>query len=156
MLLQVNNLASKKFLYKFLKKNNYFFVFNVKNFQEISYINDYFLGNILHSQQVMNFFYENKNMDIFSGNMYFCFVDENKFYNIFLDLYFSKLNKYNLDLIGICYNNYLLNLNIEYLNVLNCLFLNVFIAFFLILLFVNLFFLKFLLLLRSSLLLKKC
>ena len=156
MLLQVNNIATKKFLYKFLKKNNYFFVFNVKNFQEIFYINEYFLGNILHSQQVISFFHENKILDLFSGNMYFCFVEANNFFDIFLDLYYSKLNKYNLDLIGICYNNYFLNLNLNCLNVLNCLSLNMFISFFLILLFINLFFFKFLLLLRSSLLLKKC
>src|SRR5689334_2447630 len=100
MLLQVNNISNKRFLYKFLKKNNYFFVFNVKNFQEIFYINEYFSGNILHSQQIINFFYENKNLDIFSGNMYFCFVEAKDFFNIYLDLYYSKLSKYNLDLIG--------------------------------------------------------
>jgi hypothetical protein len=156
MLLQVNNTANKKFLYKFLKKNNYFFVINVKSFQEIFHINDYFSGNILHSKQIINFFYENKILDIFSGNIYFCFVEALNFYDVFLDLYYSKLNKYNLDLVGVCYNNYFLNFNINYLNVLNCLSLNLFIFFFLILLFINLFFFKILVLLKSSLLLKKC
>lgn len=155
MLLQINNTINKRFLFNFLKKNNYFFVFNVENFKEVSFLYDYFMGKISHSKQFINFFDKDK-IELFAGNTFFCFVDFIDFFKIFLDLVCFKNAEYNLNLVGICYNNYFLNFNLNYLNVFNCLYLNLVIVYFLLLLFVNLFLFKFVLLLKQNLFLKKC
>ena len=156
MLLKINNIFYRKSLVNFVNSNNFFFVFNVKTSSELNFLYEYFLDNVLHSKQLINFYGKNLIFDLFSGNSYFCFVDSVKFVNILLDLYYVNLSKFNLDLVGICYNNYFLNLNINYLNVQNNFYLNLCVLFFICLLFINLFFSKVILLLKKLLVLKKC
>jgi hypothetical protein len=154
MLLKTTSNINKKFLSNFFNKNNTFFIFNVNNSTEISFIYKYFCGNILHSKQLVNFYIKNLPINLFSGNFYFCFVESNKIFNSFLDLYYLNLKKLNL--IGICYNNIFLNININYLNLFNFLYLKIFIIFFICLLFINVFFLKIFLLIKKLSVLKKC
>ena len=156
MLLKVNNTISKKFLSKLIKTNNYFFVFNINDLKDINTLYTYFSSNILHSKQVMNFFFKKDVLNLFSGNTYFCFVDSKNFFTILVDLIHFGFSRYKLDLFGICYNNYFLNYNLHFENVLNCLFLNSFILFYYFFFCVNLFLLKVLMLIRTNLSLKKC
>lgn len=155
MLLQVNNRINKKFLYKNISKSNYFFIFNIENSQNISFFYDYFIGNVSHSKQIINFLNKDK-IELFAGNTYFCFVESSNFFKIFLDLYFFKIGQYKLDLVGICYNNFFLNFNMNYFNVLNIFYLNLVIIYFVVLSFICMFLFKLVLLFKKSLLLKKC
>ena len=154
MLLKTTNNINKKFLGKFLNENNTFFIFNVNNSNEISFIYKYFYGNVLHSKQLVNFYNKNLSLNLFTGNIYLCFVKPKKIFNCFLDLHYLNLKKLNL--IGICYNNIFLNININYLNVFNVLYLKIYVIFFICLLFINIFFLKVFLLIKKLKVLKKC
>lgn len=156
MLLKLNNLFSKKFLINFIYNKNFFFVFDVKNVDELTFIYEYFSDNVLHLKQIVNFYGNNVSLSLFSGNSYFCFIDSSQFFSILVDLYHNKLVHFNLNLVGICYNNYFLNFNMNYFNVLSSFFLNTFIVFFICLLFVNLFFFKIVFLLKKIFVLKIC
>jgi len=155
MLFQINRKFSKKFLFTFLKNNDSFFVFNVKTFKENKILYDVFRGNVLHSKQMSDLFLGKYAMDLFSGNTIFCFIKNSDFFQVYLNIIYD-LNKHGLDLIGICYNNYLLNLNLNYSNVFSVLYSNFTVVFFLICMFINLFFFRVLMLLRKTLSLKKC
>lgn len=155
MLFQINKNINVKFLDNFIKNSNYFFVFNIKNKKEYNYIYNYFQGNIISMTKIGKVFEENLFLNLFSGNFFFCFVILSDFFKVLIDLFFFKITEYNLDLIGLCYNNFFLNFNLGYFNLNNCLFLNFSIILFLIFLFINLFFFKIVLLL-NSLVIKKC
>lgn len=152
MLLKINHIINKKYVYKNLDNNNFFFIFNFDNPQTILSIYKYFNGRVLHHKQ----FIKIKKLNLFSGNTIFCFVDSSNFFNFFLDLYFFKIQELKLDVIGICYNNYFLNFNMNYLNIFNCIYSNLVVVYFLIFLFLNLFLVKFFMILKQGLLKKKC
>lgn len=156
MLFQINKNVNKHFLYDYIKDNNSFFVFNIRNFQEKIYVFKYFGEDVLHIKQVINVYDEDIFLNLFSGNLFFCFIESNEFLNKLVNLYFYNLSEIKLDLVGICYNNFFLNFNFNFVNILNCLFLNFSIMFFLILIYINLFFFKIVLLLKKNLSKKKC
>lgn len=156
MLFQINKNVNKHFLYDNIKDNSSFFVFNIRNFQEKIYVFKYFGEDVLHIKQVINVYNEDIFLNLFSGNLFFCFIESNEFLNKLVNLYFYNLSEIKLDLVGICYNNFFLNFNFNFVNILNCLFLNFSIMFFLILIYINLFFLKIVLLLKKNLSKKKC
>jgi hypothetical protein len=141
MLFQLNRKCNKKFLFTFLQNNNYFFVFNVKTYKEMKILYNIFMGSILHSKQLINLFLKKYSLDLFGGNTFFCFVNDLNFFDIYLNIIFN-LNKYNLDLIGICYNGYFLNLNLKVSNITNVLYSNFTIVIYQICIVVNLFFFK--------------
>lgn len=155
-MLMLNKNVKKVVSYGFINNFNCFFVFNVRNLNENIYLNSYFIKHNLHPKNELKFFYENLSLELFSGNVVYCFVDHVDFFNKLLDLYFFKIVEYELDLIGVCYKNYFLNFNLSYSNVLNCLYLNFSIIFFLVLLFINLFFFKLCLIFRVNMNIKKC
>jgi hypothetical protein len=155
MLFQINRKFNKRFLFTFLKNNDSFFVFNVRTFKESKILYDVFMGNVLHSKQMSDLFLGKYTMELFGGNTIFCFVKNSDFFQVYLNIIYD-LNKFGLDLIGICYNNYLLNLNLNYSNVFSVLYSNFTVVFFLICMFINLFFFRILLLLKKVLFLKKC
>jgi hypothetical protein len=155
MLFQINKKFSKKFLFTFLKNNDSFFVFNVRTYKESKILYNVFMGNVLHSKQMSDLFLEKHHLSLFGGNSVFCFVKNSDFFQVYLNIIYD-LDKYGLDLIGICYNNYLLNLNLNYSNVISVLYSNFVVVFFLVCVFINLFFFKLLLLLKKTLSSKKC
>lgn len=156
MLFQINKNVNKHFLYKNIKDNSSFFVFNIKTFKEKIYIYKFFGEDVLHIKQITNLYNEEIFLNLFSGSIFFCFIKSNEFLSNLISLYFNNLIDIKLDLVGVCYNNFFLNLNFNFANISNCLFLNFFIMFFLLLVYINLFFFKFILFLRNSLNIKKC
>ena len=82
MLFQVDKRVNMKFIYNFMKNDNSFFVFNVRNFQENFYIYNYFKGDILHIKQLNNFSQKDMFLGLFSGNIFFCFINSIDFLKV--------------------------------------------------------------------------
>ena len=135
MLLKHNNNYIKDFFLDFVFKNKVFFVMNINDYEIFEFYN-YCLNfsKIFHKKSFLGF---NIFSNLFSGNNYFCFLEPYYFFDYYLEL----INNNLYDLIGICFNNFLIlyyyyisyliflffiflnflkNLNFKLIKVLNC------------------------------------
>ena len=139
MLLKNCNHYSKKFFTEFFEKKTSFFVINIIDFDNIFSLTDFFKSlKIFHHKIFLNFFIDDYIFDFFAGNNYFIFLNLNEFYYYLL----KTFSEVQFELLGVCFDNFFLNLNNRFFNTSNVLFYNFYLYLFYYFIFLNLFLFK--------------